>query len=236
MSEDLEESGFYEAEMDRRLSNLLRQGTVVELDVEAARVKVQVDELTTDWLPWMATRSGKSRDWSTPEIGEQVLLLSPSGELAQGWVQRGVYQDSLPAPPGATATQHITLFDDGTKTVYDLLTKTMSVYCVGSINAQALGDITVEAVGSINLTAGAEINLAAATINIIAGVEIGIAAPTIGIASGSGIAGGTTFEGDTDWTGNITHHDGNLSSNGIIVHTHHHSGVQPGAGTTGPPV
>jgi phage baseplate assembly protein gpV len=33
-------------------------------------------------------------------------------------------------------------------------------------------------------------------------------------------------------TGNITHSSGSLTSNGVVVHTHKHSGVQTGGGQT----
>ena len=36
-------------------------------------------------------------------------------------------------------------------------------------------------------------------------------------------------------TGNLTHSGGRLTSNGIVVHTHRHSGVQTGNGQTGVP-
>ncbi|MBB7084503.1 phage baseplate assembly protein V, partial [Escherichia coli] len=35
--------------------------------------------------------------------------------------------------------------------------------------------------------------------------------------------------------GNVTHSGGNLSSNGITVHTHVHSGVKSGSDTSGGP-
>lgn len=37
-------------------------------------------------------------------------------------------------------------------------------------------------------------------------------------------------------TGNMTHSGGSLTSNGIVAHTHQHSGVQSGGGTTGGPL
>ena len=232
--EDLDQSGFHQVEMDRRLGNILKQGTVVQLDEINARVQVEVDdELTTDWLPWFSGKAGKTSEWSPPEIGEQVMILSPSGELAQGWVMRGTYKDDAPHPFGATKTQHITLFEDGSKTIYDLATKTMTVICVGDVVVQAAGNINLTAVGQINLTAGTQLNLAAANINIVAAVAIGLAAPAIGIAAGGG---GATFSGDTDWSGNVTHHNGHITSNGIVVDTHHHSGVMSGPSVTGPPV
>lgn len=47
--------------------------------------------------------------------------------------------------------------------------------------------------------------------------------------AGTGGGNGTSISGD------MTHSGGNLSSNGVTLHTHTHSGVQPGGGNTGAP-
>jgi len=46
----------------------------------------------------------------------------------------------------------------------------------------------------------------------------------------NGSSSGATINGP------ITHNGGDLSSNGVVVHSHHHSGVQTGSGETGDPV
>ena len=51
---------------------------------------------------------------------------------------------------------------------------------------------------------------------------------------GNGIAG-TGGENDNIITGDFTHTTGNLSSNGIVLHTHTHTGVLPGGSNTGGP-
>lgn len=59
------------------LANLLRLGTVAQLDVAEARVKVDIGGLVTDWVPWVpwvTGRAGATRTWSAPRVGEQVLL------------------------------------------------------------------------------------------------------------------------------------------------------------------
>lgn len=86
-------------ELDRRLANIVRVGTVATLDDAAARVQIDLgDGLTTDWLPWATARAGGNRSWDAPEVGEQVLLFAPSGDLASAFVMGSVPQDSAPAP------------------------------------------------------------------------------------------------------------------------------------------
>jgi phage baseplate assembly protein V len=84
-------------ELLRRLNNVVRYGTVVEIRYESpARVRVQTGELLTDWLPWSAVRAGDMTIWSAPTVGEQCIVLSPGGDLAQGTVLPAQYSDANP--------------------------------------------------------------------------------------------------------------------------------------------
>lgn len=86
------------AELERRLANILRYGVVYAVDLDGALVQVDVGGIVTDWLPWRTPRAGRTRVWHPPEVGEQVMVLSPSGDLGQGMVLAGVYSDEFPAP------------------------------------------------------------------------------------------------------------------------------------------
>ena len=59
------------SDLDRRLANVVRFGTVAAVDHAQALVRVDIGELVTDWLPWAAPRAGANRVWSPPqaEIG-----------------------------------------------------------------------------------------------------------------------------------------------------------------------
>ena len=50
--------GYHIAELERLLANIIRLGTVAELDEHAARVTVDVGGLITDWLPWLTAHAG----------------------------------------------------------------------------------------------------------------------------------------------------------------------------------
>lgn len=107
------------AEHERLLANLVMLGKVKELDEAGARVRVEADGLVTDWLPWTAHRAGPGvREWSMPEIGEQVVVVSPGGDPAQGVVIGSVYQDDFDAPANLKTTHRVE-YADGTFTQYD---------------------------------------------------------------------------------------------------------------------
>ncbi|MDC8802562.1 phage baseplate assembly protein V [Halomonas pacifica] len=102
------------AELLRLIHNLIRLGTVAEVDHAAARCRVQVGEILTGWLPWLELRAGTTRDWDPPTLGEQVLVLSPGGEPAAGIVVTGLYQAAHPAPADSPNLQR-RLYPDGTR-------------------------------------------------------------------------------------------------------------------------
>lgn len=106
------------SELDRRLANILRVGTIAELDQANARVKVDCGDFTTDWLPWSTPAAGGDRVWTTPDIGEQVMVMSPSGEMAQGVVGPSMFQDASPEN-GNDQKDRRTTYKDGTVIEYD---------------------------------------------------------------------------------------------------------------------
>lgn len=79
------------AEHDRRLATLLQAGTIEAVDHENARCRVKVGEWVSAWMPWASLGAGEVRNWRPPSVGEQALLLCPSGESAAGFVLPGFY-------------------------------------------------------------------------------------------------------------------------------------------------
>ena len=105
-------------EIERRLANLIRLATVSALDANAARVKVQIGAVVSDWLPWVTHRASNDRSWWAPEPGEQVLVLSPSGDLTQAVVLPAIYQANHSAPADSENI-HRVRYKDGTVVEYD---------------------------------------------------------------------------------------------------------------------
>ena len=106
------------AALSRLLENLIRFGVIVAVQMKPPRVQVKTGELTTAWLPWLALRAGTDRDWDPPTVDEQVILLSPSGQLANGIVLTGVFSDHIPAN-GDRRGLHRRTYADGTVIEYD---------------------------------------------------------------------------------------------------------------------
>lgn len=110
---------FRATEMERRIANMVLKGTIEEARyTNPPQVRVRAGDLVTDWLPWTTARAGADRTWCPPEVGEQVMIHSPSGEVANGVVVAALYCDASPAP-GDRATVWRTEWADGARHEYD---------------------------------------------------------------------------------------------------------------------
>ncbi len=129
------------AELLRLLHNLIRLGTIAEVDHHAARVRVKTGELLTDWLPWLEGRAGTTRDWDPPTQGEQVILFSPGGDPAAGVVLCGLCSNAHPG-----------LFE------YDHANSVLRIRLPGAIEISAPGGTTwqgnIQHTGELNRQGG----------------------------------------------------------------------------------
>lgn len=152
----------------RRLESLIRLGTVAEVDLQASppAVRVQTGELLTNWRPWVALRAGTARSWHPPTVGEQVILLSPSGDIGLAVVLPALYSDTNPAPANA-ATLHRMAYPDGATIEYDPATGALAVAGIQTAHITAAVSVTLEtpsvvATGNLhangNISAGGDVS------------------------------------------------------------------------------
>src|SRR5690606_27121690 len=121
----------------RLLQNLIRLGTIAEVrHAKPPRVRVRTGGLMTGWLPWIEHRGGTTRTWSPPTIGEQVVLLSPGGDLAAAMVLCSVDQDSSPRP-SQNPDEIVTDYPDGARTVYNHASGAMTITGIRSLLVEA---------------------------------------------------------------------------------------------------
>lgn len=88
-------------ELERRQEAAVRVGRIEEIDASRGLVKVDVgtpeNPLISGWVPW-TERAGGIRTWTPPSPGEQVRLISPTGDMAQGWVDQGGFSNENVQP------------------------------------------------------------------------------------------------------------------------------------------
>lgn len=93
----LSETSFLLSELDRRMAQMIRLGTVAEVDSQAAKVRVKLGENLTGWRPWIGT-AGSIKVWRPPVVGEQVVVLSPGGDFEQSVILPSVFYSKFQSP------------------------------------------------------------------------------------------------------------------------------------------
>lgn len=136
------------AELSRLLENLVRLGTIAEVQHAPPRVKVQTGGILTTLLPWLALRAGADRDWDPPTVGEQVILLSPSGQLTNGIAITGLFSDAIPANGDRAGLKRRT-YADGAVVEYDSVAHHLRAILPAGGTSEVISDGGIRIVGDI---------------------------------------------------------------------------------------
>ncbi|OEY67461.1 phage baseplate assembly protein V [Marinobacter sp. X15-166B] len=132
------------SEAFRSLNNLIRIGTIAEVDTVRARARVQAGDNLTGWQPWISPRAGTTVEWSPPTVGEQVILFSPAGDLAQAVILTGLFTQNAPSE---SEDEHKRVYPDGTEIAYDHVKKELVASFVDKVNINITGDATINVGG-----------------------------------------------------------------------------------------
>lgn len=201
-------------EILRLLRNLIRIGTVAEVDLDNAVCRVATGDNTTGWLNWLTLRAGQSRSWWAPSEGEQVLILSLGGELDTGFVLPGIFSDDFP-PPSASADGLYIAFPDGAMLHYE----------------PDSGELLADGIKTAVINASESVNATAPTITCAASVKILLDTPEVECTNNLTTATLNVKKGG-QMSGNIQHSGGQFSSNGVVLDKHDHGSVQRGGDYT----
>lgn len=202
------------SETQRLLRNLIRIGTVTDIDLDNGLCRVLTGGNTTDWLHWLTGSAGNVRSWRAPSIDEQVLILSLGGELDSAFVLTGIFSDDFPAPFASADAVHFT-FPDGAVIEYEPAT--------GALTATGMKTATIEATESVTVTTK--------VVLVNASEKITLDTPLVECTNHLKAATFELTEGGT-MRGDITHTDGSFTSNGVQADDHDHGGVQSGGSRT----
>ena len=94
-------TAFSTSENDRRVSNVLSLGKVTAVHAGSARADVQVASLAIPNVLVGQLRAGPLSFWWMPQVGEQVLIGAPSGDLAQAVILCSIFAGNQPSSDGA---------------------------------------------------------------------------------------------------------------------------------------
>lgn len=204
-------------ELGRRLANVVRRAVVSEVDHAAGRLRARYDETmegepaTTAWIPWLTRRAAAAADWWAPEVGEQVVLLSQSGELPDAVALPALYSAAHPAPT-TDAGKRVTKFGDGASMQYD----------------RAAGAFLFTARDGATFRHDAESNLL--EISLPGGGETTLRADGgVSITGDVAVAGNVNVAGDVAATGDVEDRLGTMVGMRTTYNGHTHGSTPPPA-------
>lgn len=186
------------AELIRRLHNLVRVGVIVEVDHEAERATVQTGHNLTGWIRWSSDRAKDTVEWSPPVPGEQVIVLSPGGDLDNAVIVGSLNSQKSPAPSHAP-TEHVRQYPDGTFTRYDHEKNQLEIVIKGDARLHIEGDADLTIKGACRATIEGDL---AATVGKSLTAEVGadatvtakgsakVDAKTVSLNGGKGVVTG----------------------------------------------
>lgn len=148
------------------LSALIRFGIVIEVTLDPPRCRVRYgdpegdeDEAESPAIRWLAGRAGKTRKWSPPSVGEEVLLLAPDGQVGNAVALTGLWNDDNPSP--STEDLEQLTFNDGAVISYDPVAHALvatlpdeSSARIAATTITFVGDVKVE--GKLQVTEDAQ--------------------------------------------------------------------------------
>ncbi|EGQ8056468.1 phage baseplate assembly protein V [Vibrio alginolyticus] len=154
-------------DLQRRMANMIRRGRVHSVDFEQSppRVKVEYEKgAVTGWLPWISGRESNQHrtDWEPLAIGEQVIILSESGDLSAGVVLPSLPDATSPVP-STSPDEHVSRYEDGTTFTYNRKTHTLSIDVQGDANLHTTGNVTAHIEGTADVTAAKDLNIKTST-------------------------------------------------------------------------
>ena len=197
----------------RRLENMIRIGTIIDVDLsgEIPLYRVKTGELETDWIAAAVQRAGTAKKSHAYTDGEQVVLLSPSGDLGAAMISHALNSDSNPTPDHHE-TRDRTTYPDGAVIEYDPESGALHATGIKTATVQASTLVTIDCPES-KFTGNVEIS-GNALVKQILTYQGGL--------NNNGSSSGATINGP------INHSGGNLTSNNVVLHTHKHPDAQGG--------
>ncbi len=136
-------------------STLIRLGTITAVTLSPPRCRVRYGDTDdegdgeTPPIRWVNGRAGKTRTWSPPSEGEEVLLFSPDGQIGNAVALCGLSNDTNPPPSDQDV--ELALYDDGARISYDAVAHELKAILPAGATAE------IEAPGGLKIKGPVEI-------------------------------------------------------------------------------
>lgn len=225
------------AELHRRLENLIRFGTIKAIYPAKpfTTVTVTIGEITTAKLRFLTLRAGKTKTWDPPTIGEEVMVLSPSGVLEMGVAIAGFNNQDNPSPSD-NLDKTIRVFEDGCILAYDVSSHHLSAILPpgGTVELTADGGVTVNANGGVTVNANDGLTINAVSGGTTHNGNLTVNGSTV-TTGNSTVQGSQLVQGSSHSTGQFST-EADVTAGDISLKSHKTSGVKSGSEISGEPI
>lgn len=213
---------------------VLKFGIISEVDAAKGLARVQfpdADGIVSNWLP-MSVPLTLSDKFSLPFFVNEHVWCLMDEELEYGVIGGAIYSSA--DTPGSLGNADIVgmAFAHGLHIQYKRSDGTLTISGTGKLKVDVTGDVEIVSAANVKITATTEVDITAPVIKATGAMQVvgEITAGGINITTGLGGGSGKMIgDGDIQTTGSI-------KQGTVELGTHVHSGVQTGAGTSGPPV
>lgn len=141
-------------ELQRRLKNMNRVGSVVEINESSTRIKVKFGENVTPFIKWFSACAGDVAEYRCPSVGEQAVLINVGGgdNSSTSLALIGVPSDKFPLPTN-NPDEILRVYPDGTRVCYDKKKHALDVKVAGRADIQVVKDakITIDGDATVNV-------------------------------------------------------------------------------------
>ena len=225
------------AELHRRLENLIRFGTIKTIHPAKpfTTVTVTIGEITTAKLRFLTLRAGKTKTWDPPTIGEEVMVLSPSGVLEMGVAIAGFNNQDNPSPSD-NLDKTIRVFEDGCILAYDVSSHHLSAILPpgGTVELTADGGVTINANGGVTVNANDGLTINAVSGGTTHNGNLTVNGSTV-TTGNSTVQGSQLVQGSSHSTGQFST-EADVTAGDISLKSHKTSGVKSGSEISGEPI
>ncbi len=116
------------SDIERRFENIISYAKISHIDYENQKLRLEIDQITTDFIPFPA-HIGNNFTASEPlKIGIQVLIACPSGNFNNAVIIQ-ILNDKILPSPSKSPDLDIKKFNDGTEISYNMAQKIFNLSC-----------------------------------------------------------------------------------------------------------
>ena len=140
------------ADLARRLENIVRYGTIKTINPSKPIPSVIVDlgDMQTPEIRCLNVRSGSDATWDMPSEEEECIVWSPCGEIGPtSFAMYGFYNEKHPAPSD-DLNKKIRMFSDGCVIAYDVSTHELSARLPEGGTANIIANVKIQ--GTLHCT------------------------------------------------------------------------------------